>query len=133
MIKSIDRLDRKYHEILDQWRGITKEKQAAIVVLDMPLSDTRQGRDLTGTLIADIVLQLLSYVAEMERNYIKQRQEEGIAAAKQRGVRFGAPPKERSESFYQYRVEWLAGRITARAAASKLGIHHKTFLRWVQE
>ena len=86
VIKSIDRLGRNYHEILDQWRVITKEKRAAIVVLDMPLLDTRQGRDLTGTLIADIVLQLLSYVAEMERNYIRQRQAEGIAAAKQRGV-----------------------------------------------
>lgn len=133
VIKSIDRLGRNYHEILDQWRIITKEKQAAIVVLDMPLLDTRQGRDLTGTLIADIVLQLLSYVAEMERNYIKQRQAEGIATAKQRGVRFGAPPKERPATFYQYRMEWHAGRMTARAAAAKLGIHHKTFLRWARE
>lgn len=133
VIKSIDRLGRNYHEILDQWRIITKEKQAAIVVLDMPLLDTRQGRDLTGTLIADIVLQLLSYVAEMERSYIKQRQAEGIAAAKQRGVRFGAPPKVRPESFHQYRMEWRAGRITARAAAMQLGIHHKTFLRWARE
>ena len=96
VIKSIDRLGRNYQEILKQWRIITKEKQAAIVVLDMPLLDTRKGRDLTGTLIADIVLQLLSYVAEMERSYIKQWQAEGIAAAKLRGVRFGAPPKERS-------------------------------------
>lgn len=133
VIKSIDRLGRNYQEILEQWRVITKEKQAAIVVLDMPLLDTRQGRDLTGTLIADIVLQLLSYVAEMERNYIRQRQAEGIAAAKQRGVRFGAPPKERTESFYQYRLEWRAGRMTARAAATQLGIHYKTFLRWARE
>ena len=85
VINSIDRLGRNYQEILNQWRIITKEKKAAIVVLDMPLLDTRQGRDLTGTLIADIVLQLLSYVAEMERSYIKQRQAEGIAAAKLRG------------------------------------------------
>lgn len=133
VVKSIDRLGRNYQEILDQWRVITKEKQAAIVVLDMPLLDTRQRRDLTGTLIADIVLQLLSYVAEMERSYIKQRQAEGIAAAKQKGVRFGAPPKERTESFYQYRLEWRAGRMTARAAATQLGIHYKTFLRWARE
>ena len=133
VIKSIDRLGWNYHEILDQWRVITKEKQAAIVVLDMPLLDTRQERDLTGTSVADIVLQLLSYVAEMERNYVRQRQAEGIAAARQRGVRFGAPPKERSESFYQYRDEWLAGKITARKAAMQLGIYHKTFLRWVRE
>ena len=89
VIKSIDRLGRNYDEIIEQWRIITKEKQAAIVVLDMPLLDTRQGRDLTGTLIADIVLQLLSYVAQTEREFIKQRQAEGIAAAKAKGVRFG--------------------------------------------
>ena len=133
VIKSIDRLGRNYQEILEQWRIITKEKQAAIVVLDMPLLDTRQGRDLTGTLIADIVLQLLSYVAEMERSYIKQRQAEGIAAARLRGVRFGAPPKERTEAYYECLVKWKAKQITARAAAQQLGIHHKTFLRWAKE
>ena len=85
VVKSIDRLGRNYDEILEQWRVITKEKQAAIVVLDMPLLDTRQSRDLTGTLIADIVLQLLSYVAQTEREFIRQRQAEGIAAAKERG------------------------------------------------
>ena len=85
VIKSIDRLGRNCEDILEQWRVITKEKHAAIVVLDMPLLDTRQGRDLTGTLIADIVLQLLSYVAEQERSFIRQRQAEGIAAAKARG------------------------------------------------
>ena len=89
MIKSIDRLGRNYEEILEQWRIITKEKGAAIVVLDMPLLDTRRNRDLTGTLIADIVLQLLSYVAQTEREFIHQRQAEGIAAAKARGVKFG--------------------------------------------
>ena len=86
VVKSIDRLGRNYDEILEQWRVITKEKQAAIVVLDMPLLDTRQSRDLTGTLIADIVLQLLSYVAQTEREFIRQRQAEGIAAAKERGA-----------------------------------------------
>ena len=133
VIKSIDRLGRNYQEILNQWRIITKEKKAAIVVLDMPLLDTRQGRDLTGTLIADIVLQLLSYVAEMERSYIKQRQAEGITAAKLRGVKFGAPPKERTALYYELLSQWQEGMVTARAAASKLGIHHKTFLRWAKQ
>ena len=133
VVKSIDRLGRNYQEILTQWRIITKEKHASIVVLDMPLLDTRQGKDLTGTLIADIVLQLLSYVAEMERNYIKQRQAEGIAAAKLRGVRFGAPPKERTALYYECLIKWNNGEITAREAAKMLGIHHKTFLRWAKQ
>ena len=94
VIKSIDRLGRNYEEILEQWRVITKKKGAAIVVLDMPLLDTRRSRDLTGTLIADIVLQLLSYVAQTEREFIHQRQAEGIAAAKARGVKFGRPYKD---------------------------------------
>ena len=100
VIKSIDRLGRNYDEILEQWRIITKEKQVAVVVLDMPLLDTRQNRDLTGTLIADIVLQLLSYVAQTEREFIHQRQAEGIAAAKLQGVKFGRKPKERTATFY---------------------------------
>ena len=99
VIKSIDRLGRNYDEILDQWRLLTKEKQVAIVVLDMPLLDTRQGRDLTGVLIADIVLQLLSYVAQTEREYNRQRQAEGIAAAKARGVHFGRKFKDRGENY----------------------------------
>ena len=99
VVKSIDRLGRNYNEILEQWRIITKEKRAAIVVLDMPLLDTRKNRDLTGTLIADIVLQLLSYVAQTEREFIHQRQAEGIAVAKAQGVRFGRPPLERPEGF----------------------------------
>ena len=100
VVKSIDRLGRNYDEILEQWRIITKEKQADIVVLDMPLLDTRQtGRDLTGTFVADLVLQILSYVAQTERENIRQRQREGIAAAKQRGVRFGRPRKEIPEEF----------------------------------
>ena len=93
VLKSIDRLGRNYDEILEQWRIITKEKKAAIVVIDMPLLDTRKSRDLTGTLIADIVLQLLSYVAQTEREYIKQRQAEGIAEAKARGVKLGRTAK----------------------------------------
>lgn len=98
-IKSIDRLGRNYDEILEQWRMITKEKCVAIVVLDMPLLDTRQNRDLTGTLIADIVLQLLSYVAQTEREFIRQRQAEGIAAAKLQGVKFGRKPMDRPPEF----------------------------------
>ena len=133
VIKSIDRLGRNYDEIIEQWRFISKEKRAAIVVLDMPLLDTRQGRDLTGTLIADIVLQLLSYVAQTEREFIRQRQAEGIAAAKARGVRFGVKPKERPEQYSHYADAWRHGKISAREASQRLGIHHKTFLRWTKE
>lgn len=130
VVKSIDRLGRNYDEIIEQWRFITKEKEAAIVVLDMPLLDTRQTRDLTGTLIADIVLQLLSYVAQTEREAIRQRQAEGIAAAKARGVRFGARPKERPKCFDEYVKAYRAGEISARTAAERMGISHTTFLRW---
>ena len=133
VIKSIDRLGRNYEEILEQWRIITKEKQAAIVVLDMPLLDTRQNRDLTGTLIADIVLQLLSYVAQTEREFIRQRQAEGIAAAKRNGVRFGRKPLERPAAFCEIQKQWLDQKISARAAARELGVTHSTFLRWAKE
>ena len=131
VIKSIDRLGRNYDEILVQWRFITKQKQVAIVVLDMPLLDTRQNRDLTGTLIADIVLQLLSYVAQTERDFIKQRQKEGIAAAKARGVQFGRTPMERPADYDQIKTLWLQEKISSREAGRQLGITHKTFLRWV--
>lgn len=130
VIKSIDRLGRNYDEIIEQWRIITKEREAAIVVLDMPLLDTRQGRDLTGTLISDIVLYLLSYVAQTEREFIKRRQAEGIAAAKAKGVKFGAKPLEKPENFLSLKDEWLNGTTTARTAARQLGITHTTFLRW---
>lgn len=130
VIKSIDRLGRNYEEILAQWRIITKEKQVAIVVLDMPLLDTRQGRDLTNTLIADIVLQLLSYVAQTEREFIRQRQAEGIAAAKARGVKFGRKPMEHPEEFEYLREEWENGHLSARNAAAQLGITHRTFIKW---
>ncbi len=133
VIKSIDRLGRNYEEILEQWRSLTKEKGVAIVVLDMPLLDTRQNRDLTGTLIADIVLQLLSYVAQTEREFIRQRQKEGIAAAKARGVRFGREPMPRPEEFDRFKALWKEGKLSARAAAEQLNITHKTFLRWVNE
>lgn len=131
VIKSIDRLGRNYDEIIEQWRIITKEKHAAIVVLDMPLLDTRQGRDLTGTLIADIVLQLLSYVAQTEREFIKRRQAEGIAAAKAKGVRFGPKPMEKPLAYEDCRLAWKSGEISAREAGRRLHISHKTFLRWV--
>lgn len=129
VIKSIDRLGRNYSEILDQWRLISKGIGAAIVVLDMPLLDTRNSRDLTGTLIADIVLQLLSYVAETERNFIHQRQAEGIAAAKARGQRFGRPAKELPEEFYVMADLWSKGIISARKASKELHMPHTTFLR----
>ena len=133
VIKSIDRLGRNYEEILEQWRFITKEKRVFIVVLDMPLLDTRKGRDLTGTLIADIVLQLLSYVAQTEREFIRQRQAEGIAAAKARGVKFGRNPMDRPPEYETVRAEWQGGRLSARRAAERLGITHRTFLKWAAE
>lgn len=133
VIKSIDRLGRNYDEILEQWRIITKEKKVAVVVLDMPLLDTRQNRDLTGTLIADIVLQLLSYVAQTEREFIRQRQAEGIAAAKARGVQFGRKTKERPEEFAHIKEKWCKGELSSRCAAHQLGITHQTFLRWANE
>lgn len=132
-IKSIDRLGRNYDEILEQWRLLTKEKGVAIVVLDMPLLDTRQDRDLTGTLIADIVLQLLSYVAQTEREFIRQRQKEGIAAAQARGVKFGRNPMSRPEAFGPLKERWQAGEISASAAARTLHITHRTFLRWARD
>lgn len=132
-VKSIDRLGRNYEEILEQWASLTKEKKAAIIVLDMPLLDTREGRDLTGTLIADIVLQLLSYVAQTERENIRQRQAEGIAAAKANGVRFGRERMEMPKEFDGLMALWSEGRISARRAALQLGISHHTFLRCARE
>ena len=131
VVKSIDRLGRNYEEILQEWRVITKEKQADIVVLDMPLLDTRKGRDLTGTLIADIVLQLLSYVAQTERENIRQRQAEGIAAAKLRGVRFGRPAIKIPDTWPQIYELWDTCQISAREAARRLGVSHATFFHWV--
>ena len=133
VVKSIDRLGRNYDEILEQWRLITKEKGAAIVVLDMPLLDTRNSRDLTGTLIADIVLQLLSYVAEAERSFIRQRQAEGIAAAKARGVQFGRKPLPRPEAYPSILQLWREQSISANEAGKRLHIGRNTFLRWARE
>lgn len=133
IVKSIDRLGRNYSEILDQWAEITKRRKAAIVVLDMPLLDTREGRDLTGKLISDIVLQLLSYVAQIERESIHQRQAEGIAAAKLRGVRFGRERIEMPEGFGELVELWKDGHISSRIAAKDLGISYQTFLRRAKE
>ncbi len=132
IVKSIDRLGRNYNEILEQWRLITKEKHADIVVLDMPLLDTRAHKDLTGTLIADIFLQLLSYVAQTGREFIRQRQAEGIAAAKARGVRFGRPCLPVAEGFAEVYSMWQAGEISIRAASKRLGVSHQTFERWAR-
>ena len=132
-IKSIDRLGRNYEEIQNQWRMLTKDKQVDIVVLDMPLLDTRQGRDLTGVLIADIVLQLLSYVAQTEREFNRQRQAEGVAAAKAKGIHFGRKFKERGEDYEGVMAAWRRGKISGRAAAKKLGVAHGTFQRWCKE
>lgn len=131
VFKSIDRLGRNYDEILEQWRLITKDKRAEIVVLDMPLLDTRSGRDLTGTLIADIVLQLLSYVAERERDFIRQRQREGIAAAKERGVHFGRNFYERPENYGAVVRLWQDDLISAKEGAEKLGVSISCFYKWM--
>lgn len=131
VIKAIDRLGRNYDDIQEQWRIITKEIRADIVVLDMPLLDTwKKGRDLTGTFISDMVLQILSYVAQIERENIRSRQAEGIAAAKAKGIRFGRSRKEIPDQFTGLYRSYREGSISARAAARLLGISHSTFLRW---
>ena len=116
-IKSIDRLGRNYEEILQQWRILTKEKGVDIVMLDMPLLDTRRGKDLIGTFLSDIVLQVLSFVAENERTNIKQRQAEGIAAAKAQGIKFGRPPLPLPDNFYEVHKAWRSKKITLKQAA----------------
>ena len=126
-VKSIDRLGRNYAEILEQWRILTKEKGIDIVVLDMPLLDTRRGKDLMGTFLSDIVLQVLSFVAENERTNIRQRQAEGIAAAKKRGVRFGRPLSPLPENFHEIYQQWKNGKITGLAAAKACGMPMSTF------
>ena len=134
VMKSIDRLGRDYGEILEQWRVITKEKQVAIVILDIPLLDTRQKeRDLTGTFIADLVLQILSYVAQTEREFIRQRQAEGITAAKARGVKFGRPAMERPVNFEKVLESWNNGEISARETGRRLGVNYKTFQAWAKK
>lgn len=127
-IKSIDRLGRNYAEILEQWQFLTKEKEVDICVIDMPLLDTRRGKDLIGTFLSDIVLQVLSFVAENERQNIRQRQAEGIAAAKAKGVKFGRPQSPLPEHFEEVFLQWKNGEISGKKAASLLGMPASTFL-----
>ena len=127
VVKSIDRLGRNYEEIIKQWRYLTKEKRIDIIVLDMPLLDTRRGKDLMGTFLSDIVLQVLSFVAENERSNIRQRQAEGIAAAKARGVKFGRPPKPLPENFHTVYQRWKNGKITGTKAAEECNMPITTF------
>lgn len=134
VVKSIDRFGRSYEEIIEQWRDITKVRGAAVVVLDMPLLDTRRERGgITGVLIADIVLQLLSYVAQLERESIHQRQAEGIAAARARGVRFGRPRKKRPGTYLAVKRAYREGHITRSEAAARLKVSISTFDKWLRE
>lgn len=126
-LKSIDRLGRNYEEILEQWRVLTKEKRVDIVVLDMPLLDTRRGKDLMGTFLSDVVLQVLSFVAENERANIRQRQAEGIAAAKARGVQFGRPRQPLPDNFAEICTLWRDGSLTGAAAAKLCGMALSSF------
>lgn len=130
IIKSIDRLGRNYSEILNQWQYITKTIHADILVIDMPLLDTREKEgDLTGVFVADLVLQILAYVAQTERDFIRQRQTEGIAAAKAKGTRFGRRPVEMPDAFEELYQQWCMGQVTTRQAAAILGVSHSTFYR----
>lgn len=132
-VKSIDRLGRNYADLNEQWRRITKEKGADIVVIDMPILDTRRERNLLGTLISDIVLALLSYVAENERMNIRQRQAEGIAAARSRGVKFGRPPLPLPDNFYEIHKQWRAKKLTLKQAAKACGLAESTFFDKAKE
>ena len=131
-VTSIDRLGRDYAEVMEQWRVLTRERGVFIVVLDMPLLDTRRQHDLTGTLISDIVLQLLSYVAQTEREMIRRRQAEGIAAARARGVRFGRSEKPLPDGFCEVAALWRAGRIPCEEALRRLGVSRSYFYRHVK-
>jgi len=132
-IKSIDRLGRNYNEIQNQWRILTKEQKVDIAVIDMPLLDTRKGKDLMGTFIADLVLQVLSFVAQSERETINKRQREGILAAKARGVCFGRPVKKSPDNFPKLVRQWEQGDITLQDALVKTGLTKSTFYRRLRE
>jgi len=132
-LKSIDRLGRNYKEILEQWQIITKKRQADIIVLDMPLLDTTQYRDLLGNLISDLFLQILSFCAQNERETMLLRQSEGIAEAKKRGVVFGRPPKPKPADFEAIKRDYLAETITSRRAAELSNVSQRTFLKWINE
>lgn len=131
-VKSIDRLGRNYTEIIQQWQMITKDKQADVVVLDMPLLDTRIHKDLMGTFIADLVLQILSFVAQNEREFIRQRQKEGICEAKKRGVRFGRPMIELPATFGHFVQKWENDEITVAEICRECGISMATFYRKIK-
>ncbi len=134
VVTSIDRLGRNYAEILDQWGRLTRERGVQIVVLDMPLLDTRHtAQDITGTFIADVMLQLLSYVAQVERENIRHRQAEGIASARARGVRFGRPEKARPASYGMVKSRVMAGDVTHAEAARVLGVSRSTFEKWLRQ
>ena len=135
VVKSLGRLGRSYAEMLEQWRIITKEKKAFVVVLDLPLLDTmeRYGNDLTGMLISDIVLQLFSYVAQTERDMNHQRTMEGIAAAKAKGVQFGRKPLPKPQGYGTILAQWKAGKLSERKAAENLGVSRSTFHKWAHE
>ena len=132
-IKSIDRLGRNYEEILEQWRVLTREKKIDIVVLDMPLLDTRRGKDLMGTFLSDIVLQVLSFVAENERKSIRQRQREGIEAAKLRDVQFGRPKLPIPENFLEAYARWVSKEVSGAKAAEQCHMTMSTFYRWANQ
>ena len=132
-VSSIDRLGRNYEEIQNQWRKLTKQRKVDIVVLDMPLLDTRIGRDIFGTLVADIVLQLLCFVAEYERDMLKKRQKEGIEAAKAKGVKFGRPIKPLPENFLEIVKEWEIGQISMEQVLNELEMAQSSFFRRLKE
>ncbi|WZU00998.1 recombinase family protein [Erysipelothrix sp. D19-032] len=133
VITSIDRLGRNYDMILEEWQVITKGIKADIIVLDMPLLDTTQNKDLLGSFISDLILQILSYVAEQERSDIKKRQREGIQIAKSQGIQFGRPQIEKPENFEEILNEWQSGRITAKQAMIEIGLKRNTFYKMVGE
>ena len=135
VVKSLDRLGRDYEEMIRQLDIITREKEAAIIILDMPLIDTRrkQGDDLTGKFISNLVIQIFSYVAHMERSMNHQRTMEGLAAARARGVRFGRRPLEKPKGYEKIRRKWKSGEISEREAARRLGVSRPTFHKWVHE
>lgn len=133
VVKSIDRLGRNYAEMMEQWRVITKEKRVDILVLDTPVLDTCGKRDLMGTLVADIVLVVMSFFAQSEREAIRQRQAEGIAIAKAKGVKFGGTPMKPPKKYKRLQKEWAEGKLSAREAAKRLGVSHHTFLKWTQK
>lgn len=133
VIKSIDRLGRNYQMIMDEWKDITKNIKADIFVIDMPLLDTRNNKDLLGTFISDLVLQILSYVAEQERTFIKQRQKEGISIAKNNGIKFGRPKMEKPQDFDTVVTRWKNKEITARKAMTLLGLKPNTFYNMLKD